>query len=46
METLFILPGLFVLALVAAYHKSRKVAERNAKWEKEKNKYRYRDNRY
>ena len=46
MEILFLLPTVFVLFLVAAYHRSRNQAEREVDWEKNKDKYKYKGYRY
>ncbi len=46
MELLFLLPTVFVLFLVAVYHRSRKQMEQDLEWEKDKDKYKYKDWRY
>ena len=46
MEIVFLLPTVFVLFLVAAYHRNRKQAEQEVDWEKNKDKYKYKDWRY
>jgi len=43
---LFLLPTAFVFMLVAIYHRSRKNAEREADWEKNKDKYKYKGYRH
>jgi len=45
-ELLFLLPAVFVLFLIATYHRSRKKAEQEVDWEKNKDKYKYKDWRY
>ena len=46
MEIVFLLPTVFILFLIAAYHRSRKQAEREVEWEKNKDKYKYKGYRY
>ena len=46
MEIVFLFPTVFILFLIAAYHRNRKQAEREVEWEKDKAKYKYKDWRY
>ena len=46
MEIVFLLPTVFVLALIAGYHRMRKTEDCNVDWEKNKDKYKYKDWRY
>ena len=46
MEIVFLLPTVFVLALVAVYHRSRRNTEREVDWENNKDKYKYKGYRY
>ena len=46
MEIVFLLPAVFVFALVAVYHRGLRKAEREVDWEKNKDKYKYKDWRY
>jgi len=46
MEIVFLLPTVFVLFLVAVYQRSRRHAERQIEWEKNKDKYKYKGYRY
>ena len=46
MELVFLLPVVFILFLVAVYHRSRKHAARQVEWDKNKDKYKYKGYRY
>ena len=46
MEIVFLLPTVFVLFLIAVYHRSRRKVEQEVDWAKNKDKYKYKDWRY
>jgi hypothetical protein len=46
MEIVFLLPTVFVLVLIAVYHRLQKQDERNVEWDRNKDKYKYKGYRY
>ena len=46
MEIVFLLPTVFVLVLIAVYHRIHRKMEQEVDWEKNKDKYKYKGYRY